>query len=87
MRTCAMRSHGMGGFEPLPTEEHVAVCTIDGQDARCFGGEVRERVIRCRECSLSGTDAHGGMTCDRWPMSRHDTTPDGFCSWAIGKGD
>lgn len=39
-----------GAYAPLPTEEHVAVCTRDGDSVRCWGGEVRERVVRCREC-------------------------------------
>lgn len=44
---------------------------------------VNDQIIRCAACGLSGHDAHGGLTCDRYPESRHDTDPRGFCHAAI----
>ena len=38
--------------------------------------------IRCRECKLKGW-AGEVMTCDRYPESRHETRPDGWCAWAV----
>ena len=74
------------GFVRLPVEEHVVKCTVDGDRVSpSWMAEAGERVVRCRDCGLSGTDVNGGLTCGRWPESVHATEPDGFCKW--GKRD
>lgn len=85
------------GFERLPTEERVCVCTVDGERVRCFGGEVRERVVRCRECRFAQELCDGMYDCNgpmvqTWdyyndePL-RNPVPPDGFCAWGIEMED
>lgn len=69
-----------GSYAPLPTEEHVCDCTVDGERVRCFGGEVRERVVRCRDCEhmLLGW-------CDLLEFKAPDMEEHGFCAWGLAK--
>lgn len=40
--------------------------------------EIRERVVRCRDCGR----ALGDPLCDVWCMEHHRwAEPDGFCTW------
>lgn len=73
-----------GAYAPLPTEEHVAVCTRDGDSVRCWGGEVRERVVRCRDCKHYEPNTYSYFTCE---LLTFHVQPDGFCSWGVRKED
>lgn len=87
------------GYAPLESAgEYVCECLRDGD--RVFpkwGNEVRERVVRCRDCQNAtecedGTlDCNGALvqTWDYWndePL-RNPVPPDGFCAWGVRKED
>lgn len=69
------------GYAPLPREEHVCDCTVDGKDVRCFGGDVRERVVRCKDCRM-----FDGVGCDLLDFAMPHME-NGFCAWAIENGE
>lgn len=49
-----------------------------------FGGvDVREPVVRCRDCAFS---IAGGSGCGRW-KDFIEVAPDGFCAWGERKGE
>lgn len=71
----------------MATREYAIECELASGDVWTPVGlyaidGVNQRVIRCSECGLRGSDAEGGLTCRRWPESIHSTDPHGFCSWA-----
>ena len=79
-----------GGYAPLPREEHVCACTRDGDDVRCWGGDVRERVVRCADCA-NGYEfsAYGSryLVCKRFDEYHHIVEQNGFCAWGEAKED
>lgn len=45
--------------------------------------EIRERIVRCRDCER----ALGDPLCDVWCMEYHRwSEPDGFCAWGKERG-
>lgn len=46
--------------------------------------EIRERIVRCRDCER----ALDGATCGIWCMEhRRQVEPDGFCAWGDRRGE
>lgn len=86
--TQALAAPVRSGFERLPTEEHVCVCTVDGERVRCFGGEVRERVVRCGDCVHFSVD-EAGPCCKLLDFSFGDAERMSrcFCSFGMAKED
>lgn len=66
-----------GSYAPLPTEERVVECTVDGDRVRpSWLAEAGERVVRCRDCEhmLLGW-------CDLLEFKSPDMEEHGFCAW------
>lgn len=57
------------------------------------GGELREEIVRCRDCEhYDETEVHTWElerrkmpTCGRFASFLHGTQPDGYCAWGVRK--
>jgi len=56
-----------------------------------INGHVHERLIRCKDCGLSGEarllDGTPALCCNRFSAFSHVTDPDGYCHRARPRGD
>lgn len=68
------------GYAPLESAgEYVCECLRDGD--RVFpkwGNEVRERVVRCRDCRYYEPNTYSHFTCE---LLAFHVQSDGFCAW------
>lgn len=62
--------------------EYIIECDYDVDDG-IIPGELREEIVRCRDCKwfrqdMSDHEYRSGWWCD---MGRFDPNPDGYCAW------
>ena len=79
-----------GGYAPLENAgEFVCECLRDGD--RVFpkwGNEVRERVVRCRDCVNRASDPLGEYcTLFDFEDVNNQMMLNGFCAWGVRKED
>lgn len=59
-------------------------------EVKRYPQEIRERVVRCRDCEFCLVDDHDGICCMRvWDPTTEDcqpVEPEGFCSWGKERG-
>lgn len=75
--------------------EYIIECEYD-VDVGLIPGELREEVVRCRDCVFMHTVRHWlGMDVDEcWlhadpesgALGKERTEPDGFCKWGKRRG-
>lgn len=62
--------------------EYVIECGYDVDDG-LIPGELREEIVRCRDCELFATDGRWGV-CTQFDFeTTEENMRDGFCAWGV----
>ena len=59
---------------------------LRGYEKSLYGYELREEIVRCRDCKLFTNSSHYGAYCTNFGAPLHDDY-DGFCAWGERRTD